>query len=134
MIGRPTFLKWALVNVAYLLALAGGALAYHGTVETPGKIAIGMVLAVYALGSAHAGHLAWKWSRRTQHVSFAIELCPKLAMLGTVSGFLIAFGSSAGDVQHRIIGASTGLAATFVGISSMIVLEVQRHLLEHRND
>jgi len=141
MVEHKLFLKWLFINVVYLLALVVGAIAYNGKVEAPGKLAIALVLGVYVLATLHAGYLAWVLGvqhedghpfirKGLRHTSFAIELAPKLAMLGTVGGFLIAFSSSAGDVQQRVIGASTGLAATFVGISAMVVLEVIRHVIE----
>lgn len=128
---HQSFLKWSLVNVLFALALVTGATMYSGHVEAAGKIAIGAVLVVYVAASAYAGNRAWSEDKRgLNHISLAIELSPMIAMLGTVGGFLIAFGSSAGDVQHRVIGASTGLAATIVGISCTVVLMVQRHIIE----
>jgi len=130
--GHQLFLKWLLINVVYLLALVTGMVMYNGKVEIPGKLAIGLVLVVYGLASLHAGWLAWKEDKSgIHHTSFAIELAPKIAMLGTVGGFLIAFSAASGDLQQRAIGASTGLAATFVGISVMVVLEIIRHVLEN---
>lgn len=128
---RTRFVKWALVNAIYAVILIGAAFTYHGHIHSIGLIAIGAVLALYCLTSAYAGWIAWKDGiKDAKHVSLAIELAPKLAMLGTVGGFLIAFSSSAGDVQGRVLGASTGLAATFVGISTMITLEIIRHVIE----
>lgn len=129
--GYETFLKWALVNVLFALALVAAFVSYHGKVEAAGKIAIAVVLVVYVAASAYAGSLAWRYRRLgLSHISLAIELSPMIAMLGTVGGFLIAFGSSAGDVQQRVVGASTGLAATLVGIACTIVLMIQRHIIE----
>lgn len=132
------FLKWALINVLFLLALGVGMVSYGGKVEVAGKVATGVVILVYLAASAMSGYAAWRMdlgkrlhlARNLPHLSLAIEISPMIAMLGTVGGFMIAFGSSAGDVQHRVIGASTGLAATLVGISCTVVLMVIRHLLE----
>lgn len=130
---RTRFVKWALVTAIYAIVMAASGLSYHGKVHAIGLIAIGAVLALFAITSGYAGWLLWKWEDYeldSKHLSLAIELAPKLAMLGTVGGFLIAFSASAGDVQHRVLGASTGLAATFVGIATMIALEVIRHIVE----
>lgn len=133
--GHPTrFLKWAFVNAVYLVILAVAGITYKGHVHSIGLVAIAAVLALFVLVSSYAGYLCWKWDglnpSEAKHLSLAIELAPKLAMLGTVGGFLLAFSSSAGDVQGRVLGASTGLAATFVGILTMVALEILRHVVE----
>lgn len=135
---RTKFVKWALVNAIYGAILAAAALEYHGHVHSIGLIAIGAVLVLFLLASGFAGLLAWTRGGanlaivddHTKVLTLAIELAPKLAMLGTVGGFLIAFSSGAGDVQGRVLGASTGLAATFVGIFTMVALEIIRHIVE----
>lgn len=132
---RTRFVKWALVNAVYFIVMVGAGLSYHGKVHGIGLAAIGAVLALFVIMSGYAGWLLWNEhpsepNKETKHLSLAIELAPKLAMLGTVGGFLIAFSASAGNVQQRVLGASTGLAATFVGIATMIALEVVRHVVE----
>jgi hypothetical protein len=130
---KPLFLQWLFVNAVYLIILALAWIFYNGHIQAIGLIAIGAVLALYVCASGYAGYLTWNENRwGIHHISLAIELAPKLAMLGTVGGFLIAFSAGAGDVQHRVLGASTGLAATFVGISTMIVLEILRHIVEDK--
>ena len=137
---RPRFLRWALVNSLALVAFATAAASYHGHVHTPGKVSVAIVLGVFALGSAYCGVLAWRADepeghhdpRALEHVSFAIRVCPMLAMLGTASGFLIAFTGSTEDVQQRVAGASTGIVATVVGVACTIVLMLQRHLLDEQ--
>jgi hypothetical protein len=129
---RSLFLKWALVNAIYAVTMIAAALSYHGHVGSIGLIAIAAVFGLFVITSAYAGWIAWREDmQHTHHVSLAIELAPKLAMLGTVGGFLIAFSSGASDIQNRVLGASTGLAATFVGIFTMVALEIIRHLIEH---
>jgi hypothetical protein len=71
-------------------------------------------------------------ARSLEHVALAIRICPMLAMLGTASGFLIAFAGSTDDVQGRVAGASTGIVATIVGIACTIVLTLRRHLLDEQ--
>jgi disulfide bond formation protein DsbB len=136
---QQTFLKWALVNVLFLLALGVGLVSYAGKVEIAGKLAGAVVILIYVLASGYVGRAIWQRSKseflirnplKLKPLSLAIELTPMVAMLGTVAGFLIAFGSSVGDVQTRVIGASTGLASTFIGIACTVVLMVIRHIAE----
>ena len=135
---RPLFLRWALVTVLAVVAFVVAFVSYHGDVHTVGKVSAAIVLAVFALASAYCGLLAWRAddgradSRSLEHVSFAIRVCPMLAMLGTASGFLIAFTGSTQDVQQRVAGASTGIVATVVGVACTIVLMLQRHLLDEQ--
>lgn len=127
------FLRWSLVNVAFLAALLVAGLAYGGDVHVAGKLAAAAVLCVYAAASAHAGLCAYR-SRpdRAGHLSLAIKACPMGAMLGTVSGFLIAFSGGTEDVQQRVLGAATGLTATFVGVACALALMLQQHMLDAR--
>ena len=138
--GRPRFLRWALVTGLALVGFVAAAASYHGHVHTTGKVSAGIVLGVFALASAYCGLLSWRADERAEgtdaraleHVSFAIRVCPMLAMLGTASGFLIAFTGSTEDVQQRVAGASTGIIATVVGVACTIVLMLQRHLLDEQ--
>jgi ABC-type protease/lipase transport system fused ATPase/permease subunit len=137
---RPRFLRWALVNAMAFVAFVAALVAYHGHVHTVGKVSASIVLVVFALASAYCGLLSWRAdeasertdARALEHVSFAIRVCPMLAMLGTASGFLIAFTGSTEDVQQRVAGASTGIVATVVGVACTIVLMLQRHLLDEQ--
>ena len=124
---KGPFLRWALVNVAFLAALVAAAISYDGEVHGAGKAAALAALVVYSLASAHAGVCAWNGTASGQ-LSIAIRACPMLSMLGTVAGFLISFSGDASDVQQRVLGASTGLVATFVGVSCALVLMLLEHL------
>ena len=136
---RPRFLRWALVTTLTLVVFAVAATSYHGHVHTVGKISVAIVLTVFAFATAYCGVLAWRadgtatgqqTNRGLDHVALAIRICPMLAMLGTASGFLIAFTGTSADVQQRVAGASTGIVATVAGVACTIVLMLQRHLLE----
>ena len=137
---RPVFLRWALVNALATVAFVAAALSYQGEIHTAGRVAAALVLAVFVLASGYCGVLAWRAddvsprldSRSLEHVALAIRVCPMLAMLGTASGFLIAFAGSQEDVQQRVAGASTGIVATVVGVACTIVLMLERHLLDER--
>jgi hypothetical protein len=138
---KPRFLRWALVTTLALVAFAVAVTSYHGQVHTVGKVSAAIVLAVFAVATAYCGVLAWRADeassgrvadRGLEHVALAIRVCPMLAMLGTASGFLIAFTGSSDDVQQRVAGASTGIVATVVGVACTIVLMLQRHLLDEQ--
>ena len=136
---RRLFLEWALMIALSVVAFAAAAASYHGHVHTVGKVSAAVVLSVFALASGYCGWLAWRADphssgaargRQLEHVSLAIRVCPMLAMLGTASGFLIAFSGSTTDVQQRVAGASTGIVATVVGVACTILLMLQRHVLD----
>jgi hypothetical protein len=138
---RPRFLRWALVNALTVVAFVAAFVSYDGQVHPVGRATAGIVLAVFALASGYCGLLAWRSDegvlrganmRGLEHVALAIRVCPMVAMLGTASGFLIAFSGSAEDVQQRVAGASTGIVATVVGVACTVLLMVQRHLLDEQ--
>lgn len=133
---RGVFLRWALINVLFAAGLITAAISYSGEIPTPAKLAIGAVFSVYLVASGYAGRLAWlELKDEKHHLSEAIGLCPMVAMLGTVSGFLMALSSNSSDVtnfQDKVAGASSGLLATFVGISCAVVLVlIQLPLKDH---
>ena len=128
---RAPFLKWCLVNVAFLAALVAAAVMYDGEVHAAGKIAAAAVLLVYVLASAKAGAQAWRESPQSPQADLdeAADFCPQVGLLGTVAGFLIAFSGDQGAVQERVLGASTALTATFTGIACMIALRLLARVL-----
>lgn len=126
------FLRLALLNTLVGIAVIAGLITFSGNVHPAGKIMGASVLCVYAAASAYCGRCAWSGGGDMRHVDLAIRLCPMLALLGTTAGFLIAFSGGVEDVQERVLGASTGLAATFIGISASILLMLQRHMLDAR--
>lgn len=81
-------------------------------------------------------HSIINFKKTASHIHFGASLCPMLGLLGTVSGFLIAFSSASDQDQlNRLIeGASTALASTFIGILCGLVLSFERHLLIHRDE
>lgn len=120
-------LKLALVNVLFALALGTLAILYEGKIHAAGVIASACVLAVFAVSAAYA--LRQAYHGETADLELPIAALPMLSMLGTIAGFLIAFSADAGDVQERVLGASTGLVSTFVGIACAIVLMVEQRLV-----
>jgi hypothetical protein len=131
-------LRIGLVNSLFLVSLIAARLAYHGQVHPVAYAAVGLVLAVYATGAAQVVQMARStpadgtWNRRLAYLDRVAARCPKVAMAGTVTGFLIAFSGSTADVAARVRGASTGLSATLVGIAAMLLLELQHDWLAQR--
>jgi hypothetical protein len=128
------FYRILLINSVFVCALVAARLSYHRHIHPAGLVAIAAVLVLYAAGAAAciwiaAGDGDRDDDRILEDVHELAERLPAVAMLGTVSGFLIALSSSSGDVQHRATGASTALAATFVGIAAWLVLGLQHRLL-----
>lgn len=121
------FLQLVLINVLFAIGLGTAGALYSGDVHPAGVVAIVAVLGIYVVASAYA---LWRaWYGRTVDLELAVNVCPMVAMLGTVAGFLIAFSGATGDVQERVLGASTGLVSTFVGVACAIVLMCQQRLL-----
>lgn len=121
------FLQVALIDVLFVLALGTANHVYKGEIHTAGIAAIAAVLAVFCVSAAYALRCAWR--KLPADLDLPIQVCPMLSMLGTVAGFLVAFSGAEGDVQERVLGASTGLVSTFVGIACAIVLMAQARLL-----
>ena len=128
-----TFLQLALSDVLFLMALGTIGALYNGSIHLAGVVAIVAVLAVFGIAACNALRIAWRGAGDTSHLNLAVAVCPMIAMLGTVSGFLIAFSGGSGDVQERVLGASTGLASTFVGVACSILLMGQEHLLRSQD-
>lgn len=121
-------LQVALIDVLFLLALGTLGVLYSGEVHSAGLVAIAAVLIVFGIAAVYALRQAARGL--PADLELAISVCPMLAMLGTVAGFLIAFSADSGDVQERVLGASTGLVSTFVGVACAVVLMVTAKLLE----
>ena len=133
---KPLFLRWALINVLFVVGLIVARIAYKGHIPFVAYVAIGIVLLTYGIASVTLGLETWREDRRwyvdVPFVGEAIRLLPMMAMLGTVSGFLIALTGDPNQVAHRISGAATALSATFIGIAATILLKVQHYLLTNR--
>lgn len=132
---RPLFLRLLLLDSLFGCALAAARLSYHRHIHPAGLVAVTAVLVLFAVGAAACLWLAWrgKDARILDDIGILSERLPGVAMLGTVSGFLIALSANTGDVQERAVGASTALAATFVGIACWLVLGLQHRMLERES-
>jgi hypothetical protein len=138
-VDSSALLRLALLNSSFALALVAARVAYHGHVHPVVYVAVALVLFVYGAGAMQAMRMAtWEsgaaWELGLNRLDRLASRCPKVAMAGTVTGFLIAFSGSTDDVQQRVRGASTGLIATLVGIAAMLLLECQHDWLSARHE
>lgn len=130
-LSRPLFIKWLILQALTISAAIPAVLFYNQGIHPVALVAVGLVLSVYGAATAYCGFLCWNERRRgVNHVDLAIQLCPMIAMLGTASGFLIAFSGDISNVQQRVTGASTGIIATVIGVACTILLMVQRHMVD----
>lgn len=130
---RGTLVRLAVVQALSLTAFIALALSFGPRVHLVAWLDIAVVLVLYAAASLRASVVAVRGGS-LRALDEAISLAPMLAMLGTIAGFVIAFGASADDVQGRVLGASTGLAATFVGVACAALLRIQRYVIERDAD
>lgn len=126
---RARFLQLVLIDVLYIIALATVGALYHGHVHTAGLVAIAAVLAVFCTAAAYALRIAWRNAGDIAHLELAANICPMIGITGVASGFLIALSGGTDDIQERVVGASSGLAATVVAVACMGILVVQAHML-----
>lgn len=123
------FLQLVLIDSLFLLALVTAGVQYGGHIHTAGLIAIVVVLLVFGAAAGYALWMAYRGSGDTAHIDLAANLCPMIGIAGVAAGFLVALSGGTEDVQARIVGASSGLAATVVAVACMGLLEVQAHML-----
>jgi flagellar motor component MotA len=144
-LSRPLVLRVVVLNSLFALALVAARIAYHGHVHPIVYVAVAVVLLVYAAGAVQVIRLAMRpaldtederhtWQCGLRRLDRLAARCPKVAMVGTVMGFLIAFSGSTDDVSVRVRGASTGLVATLIGIASMLLLELQHDWLSVQDE
>lgn len=139
------FLKWALLNVLFTLALVVVASNHGGEIDGLARWFVLAILAVFAVSSGYGGLLCWREDARpygldglpltdaegnVTHVELGADMCQYLGLLGAATGFLVALsGDQLSSVQDRVAGASIGLAATAVGVACSMVLLLEAHLL-----
>lgn len=127
---KPLFLRLLLIDSLFGSALAAGAIVYRD-IHPVAIVAIAVVLLAFSSGAAACLFLAWneRGGRLLNDVGELAELLPGLALLGTAAGFMIALSGDSANIQHRISGAATGIASTFIGVACWIVLSAQHRML-----
>jgi len=127
---KAPFLKWALAESIFGCLLVSALILYNGNVHIAAKIGGAAVLLTYILGSLAVGRAAWGGKNFPPAAVLALDLLPMIAIAGVVSGWLIALsGSSTADVQQKILGASSGLAVSFLAACCIGSLMVQEYLV-----
>lgn len=173
MIRKRTFLRWALVaSIHIVAAIVGWKLGWYSAISRMDSTGISFTtIALFAVADAWCGWLAWrvdvyKESRRTpisspadpdklfihtyardaEHGWFAVGMCEKLGLLGTVCGFVMICagtfenlnGSNGAELQKLLQNVGHGLLTAFVttlvGVICSVLLHLQYHLLENAVD
>ena len=128
---KRRFLSLALIDVVFLTTLVTLGARYYGHIHPAGLVAIALALSVFCAAAGYALRLAYHGHPdRGEHVGFAANVCPAIGIAGVAMGFLLALSGGTENVQERVIGASSGLAATVVAVACYVVLDVQAHILK----
>lgn len=138
---RPLFLKWCLLNALTFIFFIAAGLAYHSKIDGGSRIAVPVILALFALGSAFGGKLCWradgtdpgtKTADKILHDALYLEWFAYRSqiagIIATMLGFyiIIAQGAS-GDFQTKLKGGAVALLGSFVGVlCSLILLQIER--------
>lgn len=150
---RVLFLKWLLLNALALVGFVALGVTEHGKVHGASRVAIPIILAVFAWASYGAGRICWAagglgekawidggrgdWEELLHDanwLSYWAYACQILGILSTVYGFwtLLAAGGSTADLGSRIqSGGGVALLGTFVGVLTSLVLTFEHRLIEH---
>lgn len=173
MIRKKTFLRWALIASIHLVtALVGWRLGWYGAIARMDSTGISFTtIALFAVADVWCGLLAWRvdvfkegrrsrpaeptaddrsflhtYLRDAEHGWFAVGMCEKLGLLGTVVGFVMicagTFENLAGAdgaalqklLQNVGHGLLTAFVTTLVGVVCSVLLHLQYHLLENAVD
>ena len=118
------------MDTLFLLALGTAGVVYGAHIHTAGVVAIAGVLAVFCVAAAYALYGTYIGRIEVRHIELAANICPAIGIAGVASGFLIALSAGTEDIQQRVVGASSGLAATVIAVACMVVLDCQAHMLK----
>jgi hypothetical protein len=158
---KPLFLKWALSNVMFVIAIVTlVALGFaHGLHQAPLFVTVAIV-GITGVFSAYGGLLAWRtddalaWKPKTfgkaradilkgiahdlDHLFHAIWVCQILGIVGALMGYReeAAAAATNGDPTAAIhavfAGLGNGLTATLTGVLCSLLFFAQHRLLDHR--
>lgn len=165
---KRLFLQWALMTSLTAVGVVIAALlGWFGTMYRLDVTKLSLViLAVFAAATAWCGRLAWRTDlalgaqasedgkklgfqkfvketeNQAEHGWFAVGLCEKLGLTGTVFGFIIMLVNGFGGfaisdplaiqrlLERLSAGMSTAFVTTLVGVVCSILLSLQFHQLE----
>lgn len=139
-------LKWFVIlcgSIAAIGLCAGLGLLHRLWAGDPTFISFG-IIALYLVVTLYVGYLfsrpeqAWKHRKAC---GFASDLMERLGFLGTVIGFAMAFGDGLGGLDGSpagmkaalatmVLGLSTALFTTLVGLVCSMQLDAQLELLD----
>lgn len=112
------------------------------TLVIAGTLAAGLALSAWRLSTLRPAPAAWL-DERVATIRLLIDLCPLLGLLGTVVGFVIAFGSidlvalasadqAAAAIGGVLAGMGIALYTTLVGILAAVWLSLAFRAVEGR--
>ncbi len=147
---HPLFLKWVLLNSLIAVVLIAASVAsVHLITSLESRLSAIIVIAAFAAASGYAGKLAWRsdliqhtYQRDDvltdlAHTEFAADKLPWLGLIGTMVGVLLLFlaAKASGDPHALAKHVTEGLATVFVpsilGAVGSVVLDAERHMIEH---
>lgn len=142
---RPLFLKWVLLNALVAVFFITAGVVYHNKIDGGSRIAVPVILALFAAGSAYGGKLCWRGSN-LKRVNPADEYKAKqilhdalylewfayrsqiAGIIATLLGFYIIIShGNAGDFSTKLQGGAVALLGSFVGVlCSLVLLQIER--------
>lgn len=164
MTAKRLFLRWSLIGSLTVVGFC--IIAFLGWIDTMleydvTKLSV-VILCVFTVATLWCGWLTWRMGKdvpvtrgspfarmkfiksvenEAEHGWFAVVLCEKLGLTGTVFGFVImltggfhGIDSSDPASMQRLLeqlgtGMSTAFITTLVGVVCSIILSIQYHLL-----
>jgi len=148
---RTLFVKWVLLNAAAIVFFVLGGLTYMSHITGAARVAIPVILVLFAIGTVYGGRLCWrahdcfwedgtlksrvaankilhdaKWLDWYAYRSQVAGLC------ATILGFYVIIEhQQSGASSQRLAGGAVALLGSFVGVlCSMVLLQTHRWL-EH---
>lgn len=140
---RTLFLKWSLLNFLAAVFFVSAGIEFHSRIDGGSRIAIPIILLLFASASAYAGKLCWragdpnltpKSAQRILHDALYLEWFAYRSqiagIIATLLGFyIIVSNGDQGDFQTKLKGGAVALLGSFVGVlCSLILLQFERWL------
>lgn len=137
---RKVFLKWCLLNALAAVFFITAGVVYHSKIDGGSKIAIPVILLLFASGSAYGGKLCWRAdtadafeAQQILHDALYLEWFAYRSQIAgivaTMLGFyvIISSGGTNSDFQTKLGGGAVALLGSFVGVlCSLILLQIER--------
>ncbi len=159
MVKKELFLKWSLLNVLIVVGviIANTAYGIFSMINHCDATKISfIIIAIFTAATLWFGYIAWRADHifgmpvamredverleaQTDHCWYAMALCEKFGLLGTIFGFILALiggfqnfhnadeASVRALMEHLSLGLSTAFVTTLVGLICSILLSVMCH-------